>query len=136
MKYIYVIILFVSLLNSAYAADIQVNIQGIEKNDGMIRVALFPSAIKEMFPVPNKAIQKSIKADTNGVSLKFMNVPSGEYAISVLHDKNSNHKMDMFLGIPAEPHGNSGKYTNFKPSYEKSKFTVTDKNIVIEIGIH
>ena len=136
MKCINVIILFTTLFNIAHAADIQVNIIGIEENKGVIRVALFSSTRKDTFPVPSDDIQQTVKANTNGVSLKFTNVSAGEYAISVLHDKNSNNEMDTFIGIPSEPYGNSGEYTSFKPDYEESNFIVADKNIVIEIEVH
>jgi uncharacterized protein (DUF2141 family) len=136
MKYINIIILFTILLNVAYAADIEVNIKGIEENEGVIRAGLFSSAIKYAFPVPSNGIQQTVKANTNGVSLKFSNVSAGEYAISVLHDKNNNNEMDTVIGIPSEPYGNSGEYTSFKPDYEESKFIVTDKSIVIEIIVH
>ena len=136
MKYINIIILLTTLLNVAHAADIQVNIKGIEENEGEIRVSLFSSVIKDAFPVPSNDIQQTVKANTDGVSLKFTNVSAGEYAISVLHDKNNNNEMDTIIGIPSEPYGNSGEYTSFKPDYDESKFIVTDKSIIIEIEVH
>ncbi len=131
---IFILSLFLSCV--AKAADVSVAVTGIKSNQGVVRVALFSSDKKEKFPVADANMQKSIKADNNGVSVVFSNISPGEYAVSVLHDRNSNNQMDTFLGIPVEPYGNSGEYTNFKPSYEESKFTVIDKDIVLTIEVH
>ncbi|RKZ68050.1 MAG: DUF2141 domain-containing protein, partial [Gammaproteobacteria bacterium] len=101
-----------AITNVALAADIQVNITGIEKPDGFIRVALFPESKEEQFPQPVDVKQLATEAKTVGVSVVFKDISTGTYAISVVHDKNNNSKMDTFLGIPQEPYGNSGKYTS------------------------
>ncbi len=125
------------LFCSANAADIQVNITGIDESKGSIIVELYSSSIKENFPMPGDAIERKVKADTKGVTVVFKDVSEGEHAISMIHDVNSNNEMDTsFLGIPQEPYGNSGEYTNFKPNYEDSKFIVKDKNINLTIEVH
>lgn len=63
----------------------------------------------------------------------FTDIPYGEYAAIVCHDKNSNGKVDHnFLGIPAEPLGfsNRWKLTLFSgmPSFSKLRFEFSAEN--------
>ena len=122
--------------NATLAADVQVNITGIEEAEGTIRVALFPESKEQQFPQPVDVKQLAGEAKIEGVTVVFKNVSTGTYAISVLHDKNDNSEMDTFLGIPKEPYGNSGEYTSLKPDYEDSKFNVSNQNLIIEIEVH
>jgi uncharacterized protein (DUF2141 family) len=53
-------------------------------------------------------------------------VAPGTYAVSVLHDVNSNGDLDTnFLGIPKEPLGfsNGAKPKMGPPSFDAAKFT-------------
>ena len=67
----------------------------------------------------------------------FKEIPKGEYAVAVFHDKNSNEKMDVnFLGIPKEAYGCSNNAKGFMgpPKYEDAKFLLTANRILrIEI---
>ena len=67
-------------------------------------------------PVSNKA-----------VSAVFDNIPSGTYAISVIHDANSNNRFDTnFMGIPTEGYGASQNKLPFAaaPRFDENKFSV------------
>jgi uncharacterized protein (DUF2141 family) len=67
-----------------------------------------------------------------------LDLPPGEYAISVFHDENNNKKLDKnWVGIPTEPYGFSN---NFKakwgaPTWEKTRFSVgkTTQNLSIRV---
>ncbi|NOS91716.1 MAG: DUF2141 domain-containing protein, partial [Cyclobacteriaceae bacterium] len=63
------------------------------------------------------------------------NLPAGTYGISVMHDANSNEKMDSnFIGMPKEGFGfsNNAKGSFGPPSYEKTKLDFnTSKQISI-----
>ena len=37
--------------------------------------------------------------------LKFEGLPTGEYALALIHDENGNGKLDTFMGIPKEGFG-------------------------------
>jgi len=135
MKVINKIVLLSLLAFSANALELSVNIEGIEKSEGSIKISLFSEAEKELFPMPDGVKRKfSKKAELEGVSFTIKNLPSGEYAVAVLHDENNNNKMDTFFGVPKEPYGNSGELTHLKPNYEDSKFVLNeDKSIVIKV---
>jgi uncharacterized protein (DUF2141 family) len=38
-------------------------------------------------------------------SIRFNDLPSGNYAIALIHDENSNNKMDTSFGLPREGFG-------------------------------
>jgi uncharacterized protein (DUF2141 family) len=38
-------------------------------------------------------------------TLKFENLPSGTYALALIHDENGNGKLDTMMGIPKEGFG-------------------------------
>ena len=63
------------------------------------------------------------------MSYTFSNLTTGEYALAIYHDENSNGKLDSnFLGMPTEDYVFSNYATgNFgPPSFEDAKFTLTD----------
>jgi uncharacterized protein (DUF2141 family) len=69
------------------------------------------------------------------MTFTFNNVNPGTYGISVLHDLNSNQRMDYESnGMPTEPYGMSGNDMSMgPPSFEAVSFEVgaADQDIVI-----
>ncbi len=55
-----------------------------------------------------------------------INLPTGTYAVSFLHDENGDKKMEYTLGIPREGFGisNLKSFPFGKPAYEKSLVTI------------
>ncbi|MGY0407293.1 MAG: DUF2141 domain-containing protein [Polaribacter sp.] len=81
-------------------------------------------------------IQAKFGKIVNGKStVTFKNVPSGEYAISCYHDKNSNNKLDFESnGMPKEDYGFSNNSMKFgPPNYDDAKFMVKNKNVTLDI---
>jgi uncharacterized protein (DUF2141 family) len=64
--------------------------------------------------------------------LKFSGLPSGNYAIALIHDENGNNKLDTFMGIPKEGFGFSrNPVIRFgPPSFNAAQFAVTGGNAV------
>ncbi len=67
----------------------------------------------------------------------FKNVPAGEYAITIFHDKNDNNQMDFEAnGMPLENYGASNNDMSFgPPTWTASKFTVESTAITMEITL-
>lgn len=95
------------LLGAASAPDpsVEVSLTGLRNTKGQVLVCLtanpkaFPDCSKDKNSVrmavkTTEAAQFSIKAPANGT-----------YAISLVHDENSNAKMDMSLFLPREGFG-------------------------------
>lgn len=112
-------------------------IENIPANKGEIRIAVFDSerSYKEK-ENPSHAVVLPVDGD----SLKWSatDLPYGEYAIAVYHDKNTNGKLDAnLLGIPKEAYGFSNNARGrFGPaSWKDAHFDVTENTVSIRIKV-
>jgi uncharacterized protein (DUF2141 family) len=119
-------------------SNFELVIYGISDLKGEVRIALFNSEEKYGEKEdPLHAVVLDVKSDT--VVWDEAELPFGEYAIAVYHDKNVNGKLDSnFLGIPKEAYGFSnnarGKFgpaswkdAHFKISEPKSSMSIQVK---------
>ncbi len=69
------------------------------------------------------AVRESFSAADTG-SIRFENLPSGDYAIAILHDENGNRRLDRFAGIPREGIGFSRnpRFSFGPPSFSSARF--------------
>lgn len=76
------------------------------------------------------------EARQGSLTFAFENVPPGRYAVSVLHDQNSNQRMDFDAsGMPLEPYGMSGNDMRMgPPTFEGAAFEVGTEPLAL--GIH
>lgn len=107
-------------------ASVELTIAGLRSAKGMVRACL--TANPRFFPYCDKdpaSLKASVAAGPQAV-LHFARVASGDYAMTVLHDENSNLKADMFLGIPREGVGFSEnpKLGMKAPSFDAARFRV------------
>lgn len=58
--------------------------------------------------------------------LTFSGLPSGTYALTVLHDENANNRLDKSLGIPREGIGfsNNPRLRFGPPRFSQSRFHI------------
>jgi len=85
---------------------VHVEIGGLRNDKGKVMCALFSSA--NDFPKhADKAIMRSMAAIADGHAVcEFSGVAPGTYAVSVIHDENSNGRLDTnVIGIPARAWG-------------------------------
>jgi uncharacterized protein (DUF2141 family) len=83
--------------------EVEVVIEGLRNGRGDVHLCL----TREARHFPNcrddpAAIKRSVPASTSRINL---NVPPGEYALSVFHDENRNRELDTMLRIPREGFG-------------------------------
>ena len=120
MKYMMVIcIAFLgqSLYSQTY--DLDISITGIKKPEGKIQIGLYNN--KESFPNVDEQY-KLFYIDANEFSgvYTIKDLPKGEYAVAIFHDKNSDMICNTnFLGIPKEGYGFSN---NIKPRLSTPSF--------------
>jgi uncharacterized protein (DUF2141 family) len=72
------------------------------------------------------------------VVVEFDDVPAGPFAVSVVHDKNHNGKLDKkIFGIPSEPYGFSrdARSTFHAPSFADARLEV-DPDELTRITVH
>ncbi len=123
-----------SVLANGDGNKLTVVVRNVTSTDGVVSVSLFSAAGDWL----NKGEVKSIKiGNKDEVIIEFEDVPEGTYAVSVIHDENSNGDLDSnAFGMPTEPYGFSNNARGmFGPaSFDDSKFSVTgDKTIQIKV---
>jgi uncharacterized protein (DUF2141 family) len=128
--------LCVASMHSTWGAELEVRVEGLKSDEGMVRFALFAGA--EGYPKDStKAVQRGSVAIQNKQALiKVKSLPAGNYALSVIHDQNSNDKLDTGLfGIPTEGIGasNDAKGSFGPPSFDNAKFEVTSEGKKISL---
>ncbi len=116
---------------------ILLNVKGVGSNEGKISAALYTDQKSFLkFDKVFKAVSE--KAEKGETKLVFKDIPAGNYAIAVFHDKNSNGKLDTnILGIPKEPVAFSmAKMKTFgPPSFEECSFSVAkDTELTIRLN--
>ena len=118
--------------------SITVQIIGLKEIKGMIGISLYNS--KKGFPGKHEQAYASAvkKVTSNTESALFEHLPYGTYAVSVMHDENSNGKLDTnFIGIPKEGVGvsNNPKIGMGGPKYNDSIFTLNSKELELTVAM-
>lgn len=102
---------------AAKTGQVTVDIVGVHSAKGRVFVAMYCG--KAGFPGdPKKACASKFAAAQQGrMRFVFEAIPAGEFAVSMIHDENSNRTLDRnFLGIPKEGWGTSrDAKANFGP---------------------
>jgi uncharacterized protein (DUF2141 family) len=105
---------------------IRISVINLHNEKGHVLVSLFKDGTG--YPDDaNKAFRK-IKLDITGkkASVLFTGLPSGNYAVSILHDENDDQKMNKnTFGIPKEGYGFSNNVVGAfgPPSWGRASFT-------------
>ncbi len=134
MKKLLLTILIVAGIScgQSYAQNkLTIVVDGIEEIKGKLYIALFNSS--------STFLKKSYKGqivdiESNVIEFDFQDLPSGEYAISVYQDENSNGKLDTgVFGIPTEKYAFSNSAEGFMgpPSFKSCKFNLEEDKVVL-----
>jgi len=127
-------ILFVAVLGviaaplpaAPQAGRLEVDLAGLRNAKGTVYLCLtgtaagFPDCSRDP-----RALKRSEPARGLG-RLAFENLPAGTYALTALHDENSNRKMDFRLGLPREgvAFSNNAPVRFGPPAYSAVRFRV------------
>ncbi len=133
---IFIIFLLNVLLSQTRTGNLTIKITNVKSAQGTIHIGLYNN--EEHFPHKGMEYKKLIlKATAPTFTYTIKNLPSGEYALAVFHDANSDGKIKRsFLGVPKEDYGFSNNVKPFlsAPSFEKVKFRLhSDTTIVITL---
>ena len=117
---------------------IHVEIAGLRSDKGEILCALFSSPGD--FPKrADKAVMRSKAAIARSHAIcEFPGAPPNTYAVSVIHDENSNGKLDTnFMGIPREGVGasNNAKGHFGPPRFDAASFRYPGGRLDLKITI-
>ena len=120
-------------------ASLTIDVSGVKERKGKLQFGLFNRA--EGFPDEAKPYRVEVLniTENNTLQVVFKELPAGDYAVAVFHDKNSNNKLDKnLLGIPVEDYGFSNDTRGARlsaPSFEDTKLRVekADQQLMIEV---
>ena len=127
--------ILISLLSyPILAADLKIEIKGAPSNQGELLVAVYDKA--ESFlkrPVRAQKIPAS-----GSTEISFAQLAEGDYAVAVIHDENSNGKLDANpFGMPIEAWGfsNDAIGNMGPPQFEQAKIYLdsSGKTILVQL---
>lgn len=107
-----------------------IEIEGFENDKGQLVLGVCNK--KENF-LKEFAYGDVVKIKNKKATVVIKNLPSGEYAISLFHDVNSNNILDKnMFGIPSEDYGfsNNASGTFGPPKYEDAKFNLNESKTI------
>lgn len=115
---------------------LRVNIKNIESDEGKMVVRVYTEEKDDM---NDPYLQKTFQISDTEAAVLFEDLPYAEYSVLVIHDQNSNGKLDHSFGLPAEPLGWSTgwKFSLFSglPTFKKTKFSFSEANNTISITL-
>jgi len=136
------VLLFVAILLSSVAFpqkekatySLTVEVKDLRNSKGLVQFALY----NKDGSIPDEDYEhyfKMLKGEIrNGsVTVSFTNIPTGKYAVNILHDENKNGKIDKGLILPIEGIG----FSNFqsigfsnRPNFPKASFEVKENKTI------
>jgi uncharacterized protein (DUF2141 family) len=114
-----------AIAQAASANDLKVSISGLKNQRGQICLSVFKNG--QGFPSNGNAAVRAQCTKASSPSITFKNLQPGNYAIAIVHDANSNNRLDTNpLGIPTEGFGFSRdpQILTGPPKFENSAFSV------------
>ncbi len=120
------------------AQNLNIEIEGIRNDIGLIRLAFFSNEeqFKSETPIFEKIIESSNSKDGH-LSITYNDIKPGQYGIALLHDEDKNGKMTYSLCIPSEGFG----FSNYshkgltKPSFIDFCFIYGNSEKTIKIRV-
>ena len=119
-------------------ANLKVQISPTKSDEGKVLVLVFNS--EKGFPESLDHAFKKLVLTPKNLKAEFIleGVPSGKYAITVLHDEDNNGKMNTSLmGFPQEKYGFSNNHKIYfgPPTFEKAAIVLGKENKTVLIQL-
>ncbi len=118
--------------------SVYVTIEGFKNEEGICRLLLFES--EKGFPDSHEYAVLMLNENIQGKTVKFsFKIKSGKYAISILHDANSDGEMDKtWYGKPKEGFGvsNNPEVGFSSPDFEESAVNLDGNNNYLVIRLN
>jgi len=120
-----------TMSGAAAPGAVDAGIFGFRSQKGQVLVCLTTRA--DRFPdcQDDPQARRLTVPTPQAAALRFGDLPSGNYALALIHDENANGKLDTVLGIPREGFGFSrNPAIRFgPPKFTESRFAVTSGTI-------
>jgi uncharacterized protein (DUF2141 family) len=140
LSIVFVAVLATNLLpaSAGSVGNIEVKFRGLNSSKGQVCANLFNG--KKGFPDGGKMSDlkdaRCAPIVKGTAQMTFANLPSGDYAISALHDLNGDTVLNSnFFGVPTEGIGfsNNPIVKTSAPSFNQTRFFTAGKKIEISI---
>ena len=97
--------LLIGLSGAALPGSLEADLSGFRSQRGQVMACL--TTQPEHFPdcQDDPRARKLTVPTRSAATLRFNDLPSGTYALALIHDENGNGKLDTMLGIPREGFG-------------------------------
>jgi uncharacterized protein (DUF2141 family) len=118
------------------SGELIVQLSGMTSDEGNLVYAMWSGP--DGWLETNTVREGAVPVDAGRSTIRFENLPFGEYALSVYHDRNDNQKLDTGLfRIPKEPLGtsNDARIRFGPPKYEDAAFVLDRAELTIEITV-
>jgi len=124
------------IANNSFADNINatIKINNVSIKGGSVYVAVYSN---ENDYKNEQAFISFILQPDNTVLTYFLDLPEGEYAVSVFQDKNNNGKLDTgIFGIPSEPVGKTNYNLKGSPGdFNKLKIPVNNNSTTLTVNM-
>jgi uncharacterized protein (DUF2141 family) len=118
-------------------ARLTIEVTDVRRHEGQLIFGVFTSA--DGFPTRSeKSVNWQTKPADADTVVFTCELPPGQYGASVLHDENSNTRMDKnLIGIPKEGYGvtNNPKPARRAATFKESLFTLPPEGTKLTISI-
>jgi uncharacterized protein (DUF2141 family) len=136
---VFILPLLLIILTSYHPQDagLKVTITNLRNNKGHVLISVFKNGVG--YPDRPEKSFKRVKLSINNKTIvfDFTGLPTGNYAIAILHDENDDMKLNTnILGIPKEGFGFSNNVIGVfgPPGYSKASFNY-NANVAATITI-
>ncbi|MBL0140142.1 MAG: DUF2141 domain-containing protein [Bacteroidetes bacterium] len=114
--------------------SLTIEVKNLRNAKGVVQFALY----NKDGSIPDEDYEnyyKILKGEivNNSSTITFKNIPSGKYAVNILHDENKNGKIDKGFILPIEGIG----FSNFqsigltnRPNFSKASFDVKENKTI------
>ena len=141
MNYFFLLVSFLFTLETmgqSSPTSLQVSISGASSDAGSIRILVFskPSGFPDQVKQAVRSI--SLAPKSGKANFKLTDLPSGTYAIGVIHDLDNNGKLSTnAVGYPTEKFGFSKNPKVYfgPPAFEKAAFVLGKTTVSLEISL-
>lgn len=123
--------------DTSKTGTLTVSVTGLKSDKGSVRIALFNSEVSYAGK-DDEQFRKAELAIHDGTAIAvFEQLPPGEYAVRLFHDKNGNGKLDKLMGVPVEDYAfsNNARGVMGPPGFKKARFTFDGRESTIGISI-
>jgi uncharacterized protein (DUF2141 family) len=120
--------------------SLTIKVENLRNSKGVVKYALYNRDGSIPDEKYERYFRKGIAKISNDRStLTFNNLPTGKYAVSILHDENENGKIDKKFLVPMPNKGvGISNYESIglfnRPNFSKASFQV-DSSITIDVKI-